>query len=359
MPSSSEKGSSKRGKCASSGEVEFEDSSKNLSTKNDQNKDSKERCKSMSPRRNSWREDIKKIKGWREELKDRLKRRERSHRQSKVLCDRVTKRSSRLSRMRTLLCERVPSKQSSRVKLMKNGSGKRDTKKKKYEKSGSSLLHSEGEVLRDEGKFKIINNVDLSMGTDENGDLKGKKSALEENIHQQGTNGDMAEKDSSSSSQMSKHRLESLLSNSENKTVSVDEKVPSPRNPPLDEREDKKSTSQFVKRLAEHDQISWPPQYKHRLILNQEKNTYETSTPPSEEDDTGAMARNISLLELKMEVFTTRLKELEWEREQLRKERESFQAGFPELSSKRMSKPKEKEEDLFSMDEGGLRNKKK
>ena len=39
------------------------------------------------------------------------------------------------------------------------------------------------------------------------------------------------------------------------------------------------------------------------------------------------MARNFSLLELKMEVYTTRLKELEWEREQLRKEREVFQVG--------------------------------
>merc|ERR1719312_2346735 len=130
MPSCSEQGSSKRKKCASSGEVEVEDSSKNRCTKNDENnKDPKERCKSMSPRRNSWREDIKKIKGWREELKDRLKRRDRSYRQSKVLCDRVTKRSSRLSRMRTLRCERVPSKQSSKVMLIKNGSGKRDTKR--------------------------------------------------------------------------------------------------------------------------------------------------------------------------------------------------------------------------------------
>jgi len=288
MPSSSEKGCSKRKKCASSGEVEFEDSSKKISTKNDgKNKDSKERCKSMSPRRNSWREDIKKIKGWREELKDRLKRRGKSLKQSKVLCDRVTKRSSRLSWMRTLRCERVPSKQSSRVKLMKNGSSKRDTQMKKCEKSGSSIrpLHPEGEVLREEGKFKIINDVERSMGMDENVGMKEKKIALEEIIHQQGTNGDVAKQDSSSSSQRSKH---------------------------------------------------W-----------------------NEDDDAGAMARNISLLELKMEVFTTRLKELEWEREQLRKERESFQAGFPELSSKRMSKPKEKEEDLFSMDEGGLRNKKK
>ena len=39
------------------------------------------------------------------------------------------------------------------------------------------------------------------------------------------------------------------------------------------------------------------------------------------------MARNFSLLELKMEVYTTRLKELEWEREQLRKEREVVQVG--------------------------------
>merc|ERR1711872_348640 len=102
--------------------------------------------------------------------------------------------------------------------------------------------------------------------------VKGKKIALEEIIHQQGTNGDVAKQDSSSSSQRSKHCV-------------------------------------------------------------------------NEEDDAGAMARNISLLELKMEVFTTRLKELEWEREQLRKERESF----PEISSKkRMRNPKEREEELFS-----------
>merc|ERR1712142_951239 len=206
---------------------------------------------------------------------------ERSLKQSKVLCDRVTKRSSRLSWMGTLRCERVPSKQSSRVKLMKNGSSKRDTQMKKCEKSGSSIrpLHSEGEVLREEGKFKIINDVERSLGMDENVGVKGKKIALEENTHQQGTNGDVAKQDSSSSSQRSKHCV-------------------------------------------------------------------------NEEDDAGAMARNISLLELKMEVFTTRLKELEWEREQLRKERESIQAGFPEISSKkRMRNSKEREEDIFSMDE--------
>ena len=43
------------------------------------------------------------------------------------------------------------------------------------------------------------------------------------------------------------------------------------------------------------------------------------------------MARNFSLLELKMEVYTTRLKELEWEREQLRKEREVFKVGGSRL----------------------------
>ena len=39
------------------------------------------------------------------------------------------------------------------------------------------------------------------------------------------------------------------------------------------------------------------------------------------------MSRSFSMLELKMEVFTTRLKELEWERELLRKEREVLQVG--------------------------------
>jgi hypothetical protein len=43
------------------------------------------------------------------------------------------------------------------------------------------------------------------------------------------------------------------------------------------------------------------------------------------------MARNFSLLELKMEVYTTRLKELEWEREQLRKEREVVKVGGSEI----------------------------
>jgi len=50
-------------------------------------------------------------------------------------------------------------------------------------------------------------------------------------------------------------------------------------------------------------------------------------------EGSSAMARNFSLLELKMEVYTTRLKELEWEREQLRKEREVFKVK--ELSVKR------------------------
>ena len=45
------------------------------------------------------------------------------------------------------------------------------------------------------------------------------------------------------------------------------------------------------------------------------------------------MARNFSLLELRMEVFTTRLKELEWEREQLRNERVGVEGH--EHSSKR------------------------
>ena len=57
------------------------------------------------------------------------------------------------------------------------------------------------------------------------------------------------------------------------------------------------------------------------LVIN-ECNVNETA---QSEKDGSALARKFSLLELKMEVYTTKLKELEWEREQLRKEREVLQ----------------------------------
>ena len=58
------------------------------------------------------------------------------------------------------------------------------------------------------------------------------------------------------------------------------------------------------------------------LVINDECNVKETV---QSENDGAALARKFSLLELKMEVYTTRLKELEWERDQLRKEREVLQ----------------------------------
>ena len=135
--SSNSKVLEKRKKIANSGSVEessSDDPTKNKGKPRDQSE-------SMSPRRNSWREKIRNIKGWRDELNDRKKSKDLGPKKSK-LCDRVNKMCSRsrFSRSRNFQrYERLPMRPRSKTSLIKDASLKKGKERKKIGKSVSKV----------------------------------------------------------------------------------------------------------------------------------------------------------------------------------------------------------------------------
>jgi len=320
----------KRKKSASSGDVE-ESSEVSATTKNVKTTDAGERSKSMSPRRSSWREEIKNMKGWRDELKERKKTKELGHRQSRVIGDRVNKISSRFSKARNFQrYERLPSRHGSKTRLLKNISGKHDKKKKKDGKYGGASCTV---AKKEEIATKSINRNEDKANSD--------TSKTVDLVHKD-------EKEQTNEQRVKQDTVESLLSDED--ISKIEAAAP----------EMKFSNSQQLKgcnvainvkeiksaidvKESECEQ-GYQAQDGDSLMLKPKKDDLETSSSYSGiEPDSGVMARNFSLLELKMEVFTTRLKELEWEREQLRIERAALQVGYPELAAKRICDHKEKE----------------
>ena len=149
--SSNSKVPKKRKKIANSRSVE-ESSSEDPTTNEGKTRDQIVRSKSMSPRRNCWREKIKSMKGWRDELNDRKKSKDLGQKQSK-LCDRVNKMCSRsrFSRSRNFQrYERLPMRPKSKTSLLKDLSVKQDKERKKAGKPARvrSTLANREEMAR-------------------------------------------------------------------------------------------------------------------------------------------------------------------------------------------------------------------
>jgi len=313
----------KRKKSASSGDVE-ESSEVSATTKNVKTTDAGERSKSMSPRRSSWREEIKNMKGWRDELKERKKTKELGHRQSRVIGDRVNKISSRFSKARNFQrYERLPSRHGSKTRLLKTISGKHDKKRNKDKKYGGArcTVAKKEEIALESMN---INEVKANSGTFKKLDLvhEDEKGQINEQRVKQDTVESLQSDEDKSKIEAAAPEMK--ISNSQqingcNDAINV-----------------KEIKSSFDEKEPECEQ-GYQAQDGDSVVLKPKKDGLETASSYSGiEPDSGVMARNFSLLELKMEVFTTRLKELEWEREQLRIERAALQVGHPELAAKRI-----------------------
>jgi len=319
----------KRQKSASSGDVE-ESSKVSLTTKDVKTTDAGERSKSMSPRRSSWREEIKNMKGWRDELKERKKTNELGQRHSRVIGDRVNK-YSRFSKARNLQrYERLSSRHGSKTRLLKNISGKHDEKRKKDGKHGgaSCTAANKEEIAPDS-----ININDDKTNSD--------ASKMEDFVKKDETR-------QNNEQRVKQETVESLQSDDDKSKIEAaapEMKISNSQqtNGCNDVINVKEIKSAIDEKLPECEQ-GYQSQDGDSLMLMPKKDGLETSSSYSGiEPDSGVMARNFSLLELKMEVFTTRLKELEWEREQLRIERAALQVGHPELAAKRICDLKDKE----------------
>jgi len=323
----------KRQKSASSGDVE-ESSKVSLTTKDVKTTDAGERSKSMSPRRSSWREEIKNMKGWRDELKERKKTNELGQRQSRVLGDKVNKINSRFSKARNFQrYEKLPSRHGSKTRLLKNISGKHDKKRKKDGKHGgaSCTVANKEEIsqecinINDDKTNSDISKMEDSVNKDETGQ-NNEQRVKQGTVESLQSDGDKSKIEAAAP--------EMKISNSQQ------------INGCNDVINDKEIKSAMDEKEPECEQ-GYQAQDWNSLKLKPKKDglgTLETSSSYSGiEPDSGVMARNFSLLELKMEVFTTRLKELEWEREQLRIERAALQVGHPELAAKRICDLKDKE----------------
>jgi len=249
------------------------------------------RLKNKSPRRNSWREEIKKIRGWRDEANDRkIRTKESGPRMNKVISDRRIKRISRFSRIGTLQrYEKLPSRVASMSRIMKDISD-RVTKKRReevepHQQSSSSDTREESLIVPEQ----LITGVSVAgmegLSKLESGNLKTAAAGVK-------------------TDQESNRGLESL------------------------KKEDLVNSEELGVRILKKD-------FSEKMLTMAGEKKIESVEMGCDEgttsflSDASAMARNFSLLELKMEVFTTRLKELEWEREQLRKERAVLQV--PEL----------------------------
>jgi len=272
------------------------------------------------------------MKGWRDEVKDRKKTKELGQRQRRVPCDKVNKTSSRLFKTRNLQrCERLQSRHGFKTRLQKNTSGKQDKKRKKVDKY--------------EGvRCTVSNNEEAGPGTinvneDEANSDKSKMVDLV-NYYEKGPNIDQ---------RVQQVSLESFQSDEVKlKIEPAASEMKSGHSSQIDDCNDvnneKDMKSSINEKGPDSDQ-GFQKQNGCCMMLKQKRDSIEetSSSYSGIAPDSGVMARNFSLLELKMEVFTTRLKELEWEREQLRIERAALQVGYPELAAKRICDHKEKE----------------
>jgi len=317
----------KRNKSASIGDAE-EISKVSPTTKDGNTVDPGERSKSMSPRRSSWREKIKNLKGWRDEVKDRKKTKELSQSQRRVIGDRVNKTSSRLSKTRKFQrYERLQSRHGFKTRLQKNISGKQDKKRKKDEKEEGVRCTVSNNEEAAPGSLKVNEdkaNSDTSKMVDlVNYDEKGPN--IEQGVQQVS--------------------LESIQSDEDK--LKIEPSAPEMKignSKQMDDCNGVINEKHMNSVIDEIEPASDQTQDGCCLMAKQKRDSIETSSSYAGiAPDSGVMARNFSLLELKMEVFTTRLKELEWEREQLRIERAALQVGYPELAAKRICDHKEKE----------------
>jgi len=356
---------------------------------------SRERGRSKSPRRNSWREDIKKISSWREDRKSKSRevkiiKRPHSSKEDKVQRHQSEKRSRHI-----LPREEVKHSRGSSFAKAKKETSVEFKKISFQRKEMSSLLpksRSEAKESRDTlgiecednplkrklmgfgfGKREVRNKADCK-------DRKVDHSSLmkEDPSDDQGTVGcgDELELSISDKDVFPELRVEGSESDSIANGSIVPCAQPSDSDRINDESDkfdsleinldntmSKENHTRSVKLVTEAE-INNNDKKLERLgpsVASHCKAAIDNSTAtvsleeirmnesaglsPSllDEQDGSALTRSLSLLELKMEVYVTRLKELEWEREQLRKDRVALQGREKSVKKELLSKLQEKE----------------
>lgn len=352
--------------------------------------------RSRSPRRNFWREEIKNIRSWKEENE---RGGERADRRSFERCSRdggTTKISSRWFQKSN---EEKPEESDAMQKYShrkvwpsKEISPSSDKKRKdsRNQKSRSESLGKKEEKFLLSGRRGSLSTYrgrekSICINTATRGELgklssQVERSGLDRNQTQTPKkNVEMSRRDSPDSDELvlrisEKDIFPELREDwNDNKRVQVeasakrkssDQKVNNkPAKIELKNEEDIENTSSSRKSKLGKDELS-PSNIsvtKSLTSSDDPSNSTSSSSPLLDEKDSNTvMARRFSLVELEMEVFTTRLKELEWERKQLRREREYLQGQ--ELCIRRNISKETKKKDkltaeIIQLENGNKENK--
>jgi len=348
--------------------------------------DERGRSRSKSPRRNSWREEIKQIKSWKDERENReIKFEDIRHDRKDWSRGRVAQRSSKcfkkvlnsVKKFDLLLPSRKFSKKEAR--LLKETSVSCRVEQRGRERRGGLIpplvFQRRGERLSRWKQVKkssnIVKDVEVGLVTrriDERESLEqlqppdmccvdraamGSSSKDSADISDDELELRISDKDIFPELRDEQDDRESAVPDVDRDDLKAKANVENCEGIKIQMKqlEDKEESSQrSVKLVDDNDKdledekkavpVRRAPEFGHgsgTVLIGSSKNEDSSSStipvPSLSDEGSSAMARNFSLLELKMEVYTTRLKELEWEREQLRKEREVFQDK--EVSAKR------------------------
>jgi len=327
----------------------------------DQQGDARGRSRSKSPRRNCWREEIRQIKSWKDERENREIRFE------DIRHERKLGNRGRASQMSSKCLKKTPGKKfnllfSSKKLLKRDGKlvsreaaiSRRLNQQGRERQSPPVALHRMGGRLNRWRQVKKSSNIveDVEVGL-----VTRRKDDERESVEQSqppavGCVGRAALGTSSKeSADVSDDELELRISDKDifpELRDQQDDRESAVPDVVRDGMKDKPSSQRSVKLIDDNDEnledvkmaetaraqlpVIGPSKSGHesRTVTkgsSKHEDSFSSTSSDSNLSDEGssAMARNFSLLELKMEVYTTRLKELEWEREQLRKEREVFQ----------------------------------
>jgi len=302
--------------------------------------------RSRSPRRKFWREEIKNIRGWREENERRGRRTDR----------RSVERSSRDgggSKSSSRCFERSEKKPESDTRLKyshrKDLSSRADKKRRdsRHDKS-----RSEGSARRQEKSLLSARSGSLSS------DRRGEKSLcaatatreelgkISSQVERSGLDRDLtntSKKKLDKSKRDSPDNDELVLNISENDIFpELREDCNDNKKVEVEASTKRRSAQNDDDKLAKIGSISKKDiennfsRRKSKLLVVTDElspsniSVSESLTSSDTSSDSSSSSplldgKDCSLLELEMEVFTTRLKELEWEREQLGREREELQ----------------------------------
>jgi len=328
------------------------------------------RNRSKSPRRNSWREEIKKIKSWREDKKIKRMGLEMkiSHHRSKVdgefknLSDMSYKKFKKLAQKDGAPRETSPcNKRKNRIDEPErlNNKKERISLLARRDESSSSENIDESDTSRREFKVRQkkhgkkparfcsvkIRRASCDSDSEELELSISDKDVfpeLRDDCSKNAVAGTAFDEDASSTERSEKFvSLEIEVRANQNEESSR-------RSIRLKDGQDAATEDQVHPEAAvvvESDHGFAVP--GSSLLSNESSSSApcvsDSASSLVDGNDSSAMERNFSLLELKMEVYTTRLKELEWEREQLRKEREVLQGQEQYARRELLSRLQEKE----------------